>query len=501
MDYHINNVLANGIGCAKAYNLNINQKSDNAQGVLVERKKFEKALRLAHEDLDILANNSSQKDYIQIQKMMLQDKYLTDGIITKIDSGLSAYNAINAVFKEYTDSIKASASTYLNERENDFNDIKHRIIMNLDDKEAFILKENSIIIADEIFPSIFIKNQKNIMGIIVKKGGYTSHCAIMCRSLEIPYVIYDGTIEVDNGNLVLIDTHKQIIRTDLNENDYNIELNYINNLNKENSKAIKHDDYLFLANISSNEELDKVIDYEFDGVGLYRTEMIFMMSNRPYTVEEQKSIYSSAVKKLKDKYIVFRTFDIGDDKNLSYLKSSKKGIDNYKNNSEIFEDQIRAILESNIYGNVRIMFPYITSNEEFNYLRDWVLKVNNEINGNKVLIGMMLETKEAIEHILDFKNVDFISVGTNDLTYELYHINRLDGLDKVSEYIDDLLKKLSIVVDFCNKNNICFSICGELAGTEDVAFAFYKIGVKNLSVNPGAIKILNLAYSRYKENV
>jgi phosphoenolpyruvate-protein kinase (PTS system EI component) len=113
---------------------------------------------------------------------------------------------------------------------------------------------------------------------------------------------------------------------------------------------------------------------------------------------------------------------------------------------------------------------------------------------------MMLETKEALDHILEFKNLDFISIGTNDLTHDIYHINRDDALDLFDNYIDDLIEKLKIVVKFAKDNNIYLSVCGELASVPSAALKFYEIGIRNLSVSPSMIKTLNSIYSDYKNN-
>ena len=142
----------------------------------------------------------------------------------------------------------------------------------------------------------------------------------------------------------------------------------------------------------------------------------------------------------------------------------------------------------------------IENEDEINYLRDWVLKIANENKYNIPKIGMMLETKEALKNILDFRNTDFISLGTNDLTSELYHISREEMNKNINEYIDDLFEKIKPVVSFCDRNNIKLSVCGELAGVKDVALKFYGIGIRNLSVSPSLIQLLNLCYEEFSTN-
>lgn len=270
---------------------------------------------------------------------------------------------------------------------------------------------------------------------------------------------------------------------------------WIELLSKEEYRAIAHPSFGFLANVSSNKELDKVMEYGFDGVGLYRTEMIFMNTLRPYTFEEQYEIYEDAVCRLQGKPICFRTFDIGDDKQLSYVQTYKKGVDNYIHNPLLFKTQIKALLKANRFNTMKIMFPMITSYQEFLFLKKWVLQIQQEMEDTgTVFIGMMLETKEALEKIEEFQGVDFISIGTNDLTEAIYQIERDDQRQQLKRYLSDLVEKLKKVVLFCQKNKIELSVCGELAAIPQAAKMFYQIGIKNLSVSPQAIKILNKVY-------
>ena len=227
--------------------------------------------------------------------------------------------------------------------------------------------------------------------------------------------------------------------------------------------------------------------YGFDGVGLYRTEFIFMNNDKPLSYEEQYKIYKEALT-ITNKDIIFRTFDVGDDKKLSYLNVTQKGVSNYFDNLDIFNNQIKALVNAKAKY---IMFPMIRSKDEVDRLRNIIYAYDRNI-----AIGIMLETKEALDNINDFSYVDFISIGTNDLVEELYKIDRYNQLDNL-EYIDDLLKKLENVVEFCQNNKIELSLCGEIAGIEEIAVRLFKIGIKKLSVGVSKIGVLNNAYLKY----
>ena len=144
------------------------------------------------------------------------------------------------------------------------------------------------------------------------------------------------------------------------------------------------------------------------------------------------------------------------------------------------------------------MFPMIENYEEYLYLKNWTSRIREENQYNSLKIGMMLETKKALNNIESFKDVDFISIGTNDLTAELYKYDRDNLIEKLDEYKLDLIDRLTKVVEFCNDNDISLSVCGELAAVPSIANLFYKIGIKNLSVAPSGIRVLNSVYSEFK---
>ncbi len=465
-----------------------------------ECELLDKAINKTHNEILKLKNkNPDLEEYLITEDLIATDPNLRKRTVELISVGHSAKFALKTIMEGYMNDLLKSTSEYLRERVQDVKDVLDRILKNFCDDVDLINTGKYILYLTELYPSLLIQHKDNILGVITNKGGYTAHSSIIARSFDIPVVI----IEEDDLDIksALIDTRKKYIIVNPDEEELKKYSDADSLRNKFVKKAIPHDDYLFLANISSNFDLQKVVDYGFDGVGLYRTEMIFMNSNRPYTFLEQYQIYSEAVETLgENRFISFRTFDVGDDKKISYLNTKKKGIDNYIRNPEIFETQISAIMKANKYKNVRLMFPMITSNSEFEYLRDWVLRVAKKNGYNTPLIGMMLETKSALMNIETFVKADFISIGTNDLTKELYDINRDMSISEIDKYLSKLLLDIKSVVDFCNKMNICLSVCGELASIKDVAVKFYEIGIKNLSVSPSLIRTLNISYEVFKNN-
>ena len=492
MKLELNNVLAGGIVYGKLIKVKDNDKS--AIVSTNELENFNNAITKSIGQIDLMLNqNEDIKDYLIALKLMISDHKLLARVKSKIEEGHSAYDSVKEVLAGYRKMLLEADSSYLKERAADISDVEIRILSNLGYVENAILNDKYIIAVDTLFPTFLIANKANILGVIAKSGGYTSHAAILCRSWNIPYVLMDKEIEAKdaiintyNNILILSPTQKEIEKcADEIKKDENSYL------------AIPHEGFAFLANIGTNYDIDKVLEYNFDGVGLYRTEMIFMRSTRPLTYEEQLSTYLEAAHRLKDKTLCFRTFDVGDDKTIKYLKTDKKGVDNYLNNTEIFETQIKAMCMANAYNNVKIMFPMIETESEFRFLKQWVRKIAKEMNANMPKIGMMLETKKALENIESFFDADFISIGTNDLTHELYNVNREESIDNYDNYLKDLLYKIRRVVKFCNEKNIFLSVCGELAGISKTALALYNLGIRNLSVSPSGIKALNSAYKNF----
>lgn len=493
-------VISEGIAYGKVIefkdNLFISKELTNNKPLEVEM--FKKAIKGASKDLESLNIVGEDADFIKVHIMILNDPTLSKEVIELINTNsYKASYAFDIVINSYIKKFSNLDSTYLAERNLDFKDIRRRVLKKLDESYMVTLENDKVIIVcDELYPSYLMEYKDNIAGVIAKKGGETSHAAILCKAREIPYVITKEFNVIDNAYSV-IDTREKVIY-----NDCNLELiNKYKELKEELSKKKRIKDFQeygirILANVNTNDELYKVRKYNMYGVGLYRTEFIFMNKNRPLTEEEQYMVYSEATEILKQRPITFRTFDIGDDKQLPYIQTHKKGILNYKNNPELFESQIKALIRANKYSNMSIMFPMIESVEEFTYLRDWVFEIKNKMHNDSYLkVGMMLETKEAINHLEDFKDVDFFSLGTNDLTKELYDIDRLEQ-SNYKTYIDPLILELKKVVEHTKKYNIGLSICGEIAGISEVVSKLYDIGVKKYSVAVSLAKTLEHAINK-----
>ena len=491
MKFQSESILSQGITYGKIHIMDKAEEDTNDSSS--DYIKLDKAIEKSLAEINEMKKKSPElSSYLLVQEYMISDPELKKRIVLMLDEGISVSHAVSAVMKEFIKGLAESTSGYLKERTNDMEDAARRILMNLSENKNTTPDEPFILYTDKPYPSYLIHNKEKILGIISKTGGYTSHTAILARNYDIPFVI--SKEDFKEGEEVLIDTRKGIIITNPSSLQKNIKKD------SKHKKAILHAGYKFLANAASSSDVKKAMDYGFDGIGLYRTEMIFMNSNRQFTAIEQYKIYSEAVEALDDsKYIVFRTFDVGGDKQISYVHTNKKGIDNYKQNPYIFENQVMAILKiyTDTKKDIRIMFPMIFAPEEFDYLRGWVSDLASRFGYKVPPLGMMLETESALEKIKEFRGIKFISIGTNDLVKDIYKIDRETAVDRLDEYKDDLIKRLPPVVEFAERKNIILSVCGEIASIPEIAEEFYKIGIKNLSVSPSLVNMLNIAYQDY----
>lgn len=410
--------------------------------------------------------------------MILEDSVLRKEVVQYIEKNKSnPIKAFTEVIDRYIGMMKGAADVYLQERHLDFLDIKSRVLQNFNHSCMSLANlEDCILLVEELYPSLLINISKNVKGIIAKKGGFTSHSAILCRTMGIPFVIADVSDDF-NGNII-IDNDKVI----LNPTDNIIE-EYKNK--KPVTEHLVKDlrDVKVYANVVNNDDISRITE-EFSGIGLYRTEFILMNPEYAFDVDKQSNIYEEALKMLPGKPITFRTFDLGGDKQVDYLPQLQKGVINYKYFPKLFETQVNALLQvsKKFPEQVKIMFPMIESFKQYQELKKEIVKMAR-LNGQKVPpIGMMLETQSALIKLEEFKNVDFISVGTNDLTSELFNVSR-EELVLFDNLYDGLLEILKNIIKFCDKNDIELSVCGELVSKKEFAKKVLKAGLKKVSIS------------------
>jgi phosphotransferase system enzyme I (PtsI) len=408
------------------------------------------------------------------------------------------------VFSSTASIFDSMEDDYFKQRSEDIISVGKHLIFAMQDKDtSTIFAKNTVLIANDLTPADTSSMDLNkVSGIILKEGGFTSHAVIVAKNLGIPCVIglkesvndvLPGTeiaIDGDSGE-VIISPSKEII-ADLKRKSENINL-VISNFTKDKYENLGVD---FRINVGSSEEINNFEHLFLDSIGLFRSEFIYLDRQSSPTLEDQKKVLSELSEKFKGT-IVYRTLDIGGDKQVKYLNLpveenpflGVRGIRLSLDNKDIFYSQVRSILESDCIDRVKVMFPMVSTIEDFLDAKNYVNEIAEELDLKTPLLGIMVETPSSALMSDQFSEVvDFISIGTNDLTQYIMAADRGNG--NLSKYQNPLhpavLRAISDVINNCRKNKIEVSVCGEMASNPISALALYVLGLRTFSMSPSA---------------
>lgn len=449
--------------------------------------------------------------------MLLEDEDLIEEVEAKITGDkLPAARALREGIDEYREMISQLDDPYLRERAADLQDIGKRWLKNLLEikiNDFSNLEPNTIVVTKDLTPSDTAQiDLENCVGFITEIGGKTAHSAIMARSLELPAVVgVKGVLgEVKDGELVIMDGETGEIFLEPTEKlveEYKIKQEKIR-VEKEELKKLIHEEAVTLdgrkvdiwGNIGSPNDVDAVIESGATGIGLYRTEFLFMNSDHFPTEEEQYQAYRVVAEKMQGKPVTIRTMDIGGDKELPYLDLPKemnpflgyRAIRISLENKDMFKTQLRAILRASQYGQIKIMYPMISSINEIrkaNAILEECKKELDEIGkiyDRNIKVGIMVETPSTAIVAYKFaKEVDFFSIGTNDLTQYFLAVDR--GNELVSSLYNSfnpaVLEAIQKVIDAAHHAGISVSMCGEFAGDKRATRLLLGMGLDSFSMS------------------
>ncbi len=424
---------------------------------------------------------------------------------------------------------------YLKARVFDIKDVTDSVMRCLLDIKPLDLSQidkNTIIIAQDLTPRDTIKmNRDKVSGFITKLGGKTSHTAIMARLFEIPAIsgVKDIFNLAKNGDIVAIDGDNGEFAINPSKEEILIfeKKLALRDVEKEKLLSIKWKPSISLdghkvqlaGNIGSVKEIDHVLIYDGEGVGLFRTEFLFMDKDSCPSEEDQFLVYREAAEKLGDKPLIIRTLDIGGDKELLYLNLPKelnpflgyRAIRLCLDQEDMFKIQLRAILRASSYGNVKVMFPMISSIKELRDAKSLINGIKEELRKDKIPfnddmeIGIMVEVPAvAIQSISFAKEVDFFSIGTNDLIQYTLAVDR--GNHHISElynqYHPAVLNLINTTIQNAHKEGIWVGMCGEAAGDEKLIPLFIGMGIDELSMSPSSmLKSRHIIRNTSKEKI
>lgn len=510
-----------------------------------ELKRFENARNSAAKQLEELYEKAvgeiGENDAMifDIHKMMLEDEdFLTAIRMNITKQKLNAESAVAHAKDSFVEMFSNMEDSYMKARASDVKDISERIIQLLTNKERNKIKSKGKVIigAEDLAPSETVQLDKSkILAFVTEKGSMNSHTSILARTMNIPAVIgATGIMNVENDNLdVIVDgfSGEVFIDPDMEavlklkekklKSDEQKEL--LEKLKGLDTVTKDGQEVLLYANINSVEDMPYVHSNDAMGVGLLRSEFVYLSRKTYPTEDEQFMIYKNAAQKSLGKRVIIRTLDIGADKQVDYFQMPKeenpamgvRAIRICLSRPEIFKTQLRALFRATVFGKVAIMFPMITSLWEIKKIKEICNEVKAELKEEKIPfnenteIGIMIETPAAVM-ICDklAEEVDFFSVGTNDLLQYSFAVDRQNeaAAPFISEYRLVILRMIKRIVEASHNAGIWTGICGELAGDLNLTEAFLALGVDELSVSPGNIlkikqKIIETDVSIIREKI
>ena len=499
----------------------------DGEEVASELNRFRQAREMAHETL-LLIKEKASKDLGESQAQifdayihMLNDPVFGEQINELIrEERLNVEGAIQKALAELAEKFKRLNNNYFQERLRDIEDVVSYILRALHGttNDLTNLPANSIIVAEELTPSeIALLDKDLVEGFILRQGGMTSHTTIVARSLSIPAIINVDTRlleELRNGEEVILDAIRgEVIVAPEREvlERYRKKISIFKKKEEEllglrQEESITRDGYRIrlAANINSLEEVDSVLRVNGDGIGLLRTEFLFRKKDHLFDEERQFKIYKSIVEKIGDKPVVIRLLDIGGDKDLPYFDAPQeinpflgwRGIRVALERQDIFKTQLRALLRASHYGDLRILIPFISSIEELREVKGIIIEMENELEqenipyNRNIKIGLMIEIPSTAIMAETFaREVDFFSIGTNDLIQYTIAVDRNNSkiASLYTPFHPAVMKLIYQVVKAARHEKIGVSVCGEAAANKYLLPVFVAMGISELSMSSGYI--------------
>ena len=528
--------MIKGIPASKGYAIGHAVVKDHIEVVISERliediqaekERFYKAIEVSKTQImDIIVKTAKElgadkAEVFQSHIMILEDPELVSAVEDIIqNSKVNCEKALEDVIQGYLAIFESMDDEYMRERAADIKDISGRLQGNLaGGKPSAVenLKADTIIVAHDLTPSDTAQlDRSKVIAFLTDIGGKTSHSAIMARTLEIPAIVglKDITVSVKDGDLLIVDGTLGIVIINPSSDEIK-EYKEIKEKFEKDREALKtlkdvktvtkEGKFIEIAgNIGSPEDVNKVIENGGDGVGLFRTEFLYMDRDNMPSEEEQYTSYKYVLEKMKDKPVVIRTLDIGGDKKLSYLEMPEemnpflgyRAIRLCLDRKDIFKPQLRALLRASVYGNLKIMFPMISSLSEIKEAKSILSECRDELTRegfvvkSGIEVGIMIEIPAAAIMAEELaKHVDFLSIGTNDLIQYTLAADRMN--EKVSYIYDPghpaVLRLIKMAIEGAHKAGKWCGMCGEMAGDETYIPVLLEYGLDEFSMSASAI--------------
>ena len=451
---------------------------------------------------------------------MIKDPYMTSEIEKQINDGVCAESALESICDMFIMVFSSAEDELTKQRATDVTDIKNgvlSILLGREERDISLAPPNTVLIVRELTPSMtagIVK--KNIVGIVTETGGRTSHSAIIARAMEIPAVlsVSGATHSIEDGARIIVDGNEGVVIPNPSTPE-------VDKFTKKNvafieerkmlsrfvgipTKTADNEQKELLCNIGTPAEAARALEKDAEGIGLFRTEFLFMDRGFAPSEEEQFESYKKAALIMKNKPVIIRTLDVGGDKNISYLKMPKeenpflgfRAVRYCLKNRDLYRAQLRALLRASVYGDIRIMVPLVSSLEELIGVKKLIEELKRELKRDgvpfdkNIKVGVMIETPAAAA-IADLlaKEADFFSMGTNDLTQYMIAVDRgnPDVAYLYSTFHPAVLRAIKYVIKCAKDERIPVGMCGEAAADRKLVPVWISFGLDEFSVNPASV--------------
>lgn len=520
---------SSGIAFGKAYKLiepDLSFEKKTVENSELEITKLHNSLKKAKDELSQIRDKVSELQgeenarIFDAHLLVLQDPDLLSAIREKINSEkINAASALYEVTASFINMFEQMENEYMRERSADIKDVTKRVLAHLLGKtlpNPGLITEETILITKDLTPSDTAQiNKKYVKGFIADIGGRTSHSAIMARSMELPAIVgtKEASLKIKNGDNIIIDGMSGKIFVNPSKK---IQEEYKNRQEKldvqraewallKDEPTVTKDNYKveLAANIGSPKDIEQVKANGSEGIGLYRTEFLYMERTSLPSEEEQFEAYKTVLEEMNGKPVIVRTLDIGGDKQLSYWDMPKeinpflglRAIRFTLEETTIFRTQLRALLRASHFGNLKIMFPMIATLDEFHEAKQILIEEKQKLQNEnvpiaKIEVGIMVETPATALVIDQFaEEVDFFSIGTNDLIQYTF------AADRMNEYVSYLyqpyhpaiLRLVKMVIDAAHAEGKWVGMCGEMAGDQKAIPLLLGLGLDEFSMSASSI--------------
>ncbi|WP_404996715.1 phosphoenolpyruvate--protein phosphotransferase [Caldifermentibacillus hisashii] len=521
---------SSGIAIGKAYRLvepDLSFQKTTVEDSEKEISRFRDSLRIAKSQLEAIRDHAREAlgpdkaEIFEAHLLILNDPEIVAPIEDKIkNEKMNAEAALQETTDMFIGIFEQMDNEYMRERAADIRDVRKRVLaglLNVTIPNPSMISEEVIIVAEDLTPSDTAQlNRKFVKGFTTDIGGRTSHSAIMARSLEIPAVVgtKTATKDIQNGDFLILDglsgevhinpTEELIEEYKKKQADYEAQLAEWAKLVNEPSISKDGVQVELVANIGTPKDVEGALHNGAEGVGLFRTEFLYMGRDELPSEEDQFAAYKAVLEGMEGRPVVVRTLDIGGDKKLSYLPLPEemnpflghRAIRLCLNRTDIFRTQLRALLRASVYGKLKVMFPMIATLNEFREAKKLFLEEKDNLakegipTADHIELGIMVEIPSTAVLADQFaKEVDFFSIGTNDLIQYTMAADRMN--EQVSylyqPYNPSILRLVKMVIDASHKEGKWTGMCGEMAGDETAVPLLLGLGLDEFSMSATSI--------------